>query len=229
MTVSIVIPVYNEQKSILKVLDRIKTCGLSPVEIVVVDDGSSDGTRDVLAAAAESSAIRFVAHDKNRGKGAAVATGIAHATGEIVAIQDADLEYDPRDLPSLVGPIVEDRADVVFGTRFAGGKARSVAYLRHRWANWLLTALSNFFSDLALTDMECGYKAFRRSLLLDIEIEEPSFGFEPEITAKIAKKRPRVYEVAVSYHGRTFAEGKKISWKDGIVALYAIVKYNLFR
>jgi glycosyltransferase involved in cell wall biosynthesis len=229
MTVSIVIPVFNERDSILKVLDRVRTCGVSPVEIVVVDDGSTDGTRDVLTEVAAGGAIRAVFHEKNRGKGAAVATGIAQATGDIVAIQDADFEYDPRDLPSLVTPILEDRADVVFGTRFAGGKARYVAYRRNRWANWLLTALSNFLSDLDLTDMECGYKAFRRSLLLDIEIEEPSFGFEPEITAKLAKKRPRVYEVAVSYHGRTFAEGKKLSAKDGFVALYAIVKYNLFR
>jgi glycosyltransferase involved in cell wall biosynthesis len=229
MSVSIIIPVFNEHESILKVLDRIQDCGVSPVEIVVVDDGSTDGTRDILAAAAASGAIKAIYHAQNRGKGAAVATGIAHATGEIVVIQDADMEYDPRDLPSLVAPIIEDRADVVFGTRFAGGKARYVAYNRHRWANWFLTALSNFLSDLALTDMECGYKAFRRSLLLDIEIEEPSFGFEPEITAKIAKKRPRVYEVAVAYHGRTFAEGKKITWKDGLWAMFAIVKYNLFR
>ncbi|HEY4235022.1 MAG TPA: glycosyltransferase family 2 protein [Lacipirellulaceae bacterium] len=229
MTVSIIIPVFNERDSILKVLDRIKTCGVSPVEIVVVDDGSTDGTREVLAEAAATGAIKPVLHERNKGKGAAVATGIAHATGDIVVIQDADLEYDPRDLPSLVSPIIEDLADVVFGSRFAGGKARYVAYHRHRLANRLLTALSNFLSDLDLTDMECGYKAFRRTLLTDIEIEEPSFGFEPEITAKIAKKRPRVYEVAVSYHARTFAEGKKISWTDGFIALYAIVKYNLFR
>lgn len=229
MTVSILIPVYNERDSILTVLDRIQTCGVAPVEIVVVDDGSTDGSRDVLRDAAAGGAIKAVYHEQNRGKGAAVATGIAHATGDIVVIQDADLEYDPRDLPSLVTPIIEDLADVVFGSRFTGGKARYAAYNRHRWANRLLTTLSNFFSDLDLTDMECGYKAFRRSLLLDIHIEEPSFGFEPEITAKIAKKRPRVYEVAVSYHGRTFAEGKKISWKDGLRAVYAIVKYNVFR
>jgi glycosyltransferase involved in cell wall biosynthesis len=229
MTVSIIIPVFNERDSILKVLDRIQTCGIGSVEIVVVDDGSTDGTRDILAGAAANGAIKAVYHDNNRGKGAAVATGIALATGDIVVIQDADLEYDPRDLPSLVTPITEDRADVVFGSRFTGGKARYVAYNRHRWANRLLTALSNFLSDLDLTDMECGYKAFRRSLLADIQIEEPGFGFEPEITAKIAKKRPRVYEVAVSYHGRTFAEGKKISWMDGLRAVYAVVKYNVFR
>jgi glycosyltransferase involved in cell wall biosynthesis len=229
MTVSIIIPVFNERDSILKVIDRVRTCGVAPVEIIVVDDGSTDGTSEVLNEAASRGAIRAMRHEQNRGKGAAVATGLAQATGEVAVIQDADLEYDPADLPALLLPIFEDRADVVFGSRFVGGKARYVAYNRHRWANRILTALSNFFSDLDLTDMECGYKAFRRSLLADIQIEEPGFGFEPEITAKIAKKRPRVYEVGVSYRGRTFAEGKKISWHDGLRAIYAILKYNLFR
>jgi glycosyltransferase involved in cell wall biosynthesis len=229
MTVSIIIPVFNERDSILKVIDRVRTSGVAPVEIIVVDDGSTDGTSEVLNEAASRGAIRAMRHEQNRGKGAAVATGLAQATGEVAVIQDADLEYDPADLPALLLPIFEDRADVVFGSRFVGGKARYVAYNRHRWANRILTALSNFFSDLDLTDMECGYKAFRRSLLADIQIEEPGFGFEPEITAKIAKKRPRVYEVGVSYRGRTFAEGKKISWHDGLRAIYAILKYNLFR
>jgi glycosyltransferase involved in cell wall biosynthesis len=229
MTVSIIIPVFNEQNTIRRLLDRVAVCGVDIHQILVVDDGSTDGTREVLNHLPTNGPFKVLRHERNLGKGAAVATGLAHATGDVVAIQDADLEYDPADLPELVAPILADEADVVFGSRFAGGRVRHVAYNRQRWANRWLTRLSNLLTDMDLTDMECGYKAFRRSLLDGMRIEEPGFGFEPEITAKLAKQRPRVYEVGVSYHGRTFAEGKKVTWRDGLGAVLAIVKYNLFR
>jgi glycosyltransferase involved in cell wall biosynthesis len=229
MSVSIIIPVYNERNTIQRLLDRVAVCGVDIKEVIVVDDASTDGTREVLDALPATGPFKVLRHARNLGKGAAVATGLAQATGDIVVIQDADLEYDPADLPALVAPIIADEADVVFGSRFAGGRVRHVAYNRQRWANRWLTWLSNLLTDLDLTDMECGYKAFRREFLDGIEIEESGFGFEPEITAKLAKLRPRVYEVGVSYHGRTFAEGKKVSWRDGLGAVLAIVKYNLFR
>jgi glycosyltransferase involved in cell wall biosynthesis len=229
MSVSIIIPVYNERNTIGRLLDRVAVCGIPIHEILVVDDGSTDGTRDVLEQLPSNGLFKLLRHDRNRGKGAAVATGLAQVSGEVVVIQDGDLEYDPADLPELVAPILADEADVVFGSRFAGGRVRHVAYNRQRWANRWLTWLSNLLTDLDLTDMECGYKAFRRSLVEGIKIEEPGFGFEPEITAKLARKKPRVYEVAIAYHGRTFAEGKKIHWRDGFGAVLAIVKYNLFR
>jgi glycosyltransferase involved in cell wall biosynthesis len=229
MTISIIIPVYNERSTIGKLLDRVRLCGLDVSQIIIVDDGSTDGTREELARLPAVEPLMVLYHERNRGKGAAVATGLAQATGDVVVIQDADLEYDPSDLPALVAPILADEADVVFGSRFAGGRVRHVAYNRQRWANRWLTWLSNLLTNLDLSDMECGYKAFRRSLLDGVRIEERGFSFEPEITAKVAKKQPRVYEVGVSYHGRTFAEGKKVSWRDGLLAVLAIVKYNLFR
>ncbi len=227
MTVSIVIPVYNERDTIAKLLDRVHLCGINIHQILVVDDGSTDGTREELDRIGADGKITVLRHEVNRGKGAAVGTALPHATGDVVVIQDADLEYDPADLPDLVEPILSDNADVVYGSRFAGARIRYVAYARQRWANRLLTSLSNLFTNLDLTDMECGYKAFRRTFLADIQIEEPGFGFEPEITAKIAKKHPRLYEVGVSYNGRTYAEGKKISWRDGWHAVAVIFKYNL--
>jgi glycosyltransferase involved in cell wall biosynthesis len=229
MSVSIIIPVYNERNTIRRLLDRVTVCGVDIHEILVVDDASTDGTHELLDALPVTGLFKVLRHERNLGKGAAVATGLAQASGDVVVIQDGDLEYDPSDLPELVAPILADEADVVFGSRFAGGRVRHVAYNRQRWANRWLTWLSNLFTDLDLTDMECGYKAFRRSLMDGMTIEEPGFAFEPEITAKLAKKRPRVYEVGVSYHGRTFAEGKKIRWRDGLHAVFAIVKYNLFR
>jgi glycosyltransferase involved in cell wall biosynthesis len=229
MSVSIIIPVYNERNTIRRLLDRVAVCGVDIHEILVIDDASNDGTREVLDQLPANGPFTVLRHECNRGKGAAVATGLAQATGDVIVIQDADLEYDPADLPALVGPIIADEADVVFGSRFAGGRVRHVAYNRQRWANRWLTWLSNLLTDLDLTDMECGYKAFRRSILDGVQIEERGFGFEPEITAKLAKRYPRVYEVGVSYHGRTFAEGKKVTWRDGLGAVLAIVKYNLFR
>lgn len=228
MSVSIIVPVYNEKNTIRRLLDRVVVCGVDIREIIVVDDASTDGTREILEGL-PAGLFKVLRHERNLGKGAAVATGLALATGDVIAIQDGDLEYDPSDLPDLVAPILADEADVVFGSRFAGGRVRHVAYNRHRWANRWLTWLSNLFTDLDLTDMECGYKAFRRSLLDGVKIVEPGFGFEPEITAKLAKQSPRVYEVGVSYRGRTFAEGKKVRWRDGLQAVLAIIKYNLFR
>lgn len=228
MSVSIIIPVYNERNTIRRLLDRVAVCGIDIHEILVVDDASTDGTREILDEIPKGGSIKVLRHERNQGKGAAVATGLAQATGDVIAIQDGDLEYDPADLPELVGPILADEADVVFGSRFTGGRVRHVVYNRQRWANRWLTWLSNLLTDLDLSDMECGYKAFRRSLVDGMKIQEPGFGFEPEITAKLAKKSPRVYEVGVSYHGRTFAEGKKITWRDGFGAVAAIIKYNLF-
>ena len=229
MTVSIIIPVFNERETINTILQQVLSCGVGPRQIVVVDDGSSDGTFELLTNRDGDAPLTILQHPVNRGKGAAIATGLSAATGDIIVIQDADLEYDPADLPELLEPLLTDRADVVFGSRFSGGKMRQVAYRRQRWGNWTLTFLSNLFTRLDLTDMECGYKAFRRELVAGIEFEETGFGFEPEITARLAKRRPRIYEVPVSYHARTFAEGKKIRWHDGLKAVYAIVKYNLFR
>jgi glycosyltransferase involved in cell wall biosynthesis len=228
MTVSVIIPVYNEHDTIAIVLDRVMACGIAPVEVIVVDDGSTDGTGELLESLDQRATLRVFRHAKNRGKGAAIATALTHATGDVIVIQDADLEYDPVDLPELLAPIHAGRADVVYGSRFLGGKPRQVAYHRQRWGNWLLTTLSNCLSRLDLTDMECGYKAFRRELVEGLTIRETGFGFEPEITAKLARQRPRVYEIPISYHARTFAEGKKIRFHDGLRAVYAIVRYNLF-
>jgi glycosyltransferase involved in cell wall biosynthesis len=228
MKLSIVVPVYNEKWTINQILERIEA---SPYEkeIIIVDDYSTDGTREVLRSLDSSSRIpsaRFLYHPVNQGKGAALRTGIAAATGDIVIVQDADLEYDPADYGTLIQPIAARLADVVYGSRFLSGPHRVLLFW-HSLGNRILTLLSNMFTDLNLTDMETGYKAFRRELFSKITIEENRFGFEPEITAKIAKLRCRVYEVPISYFGRDYSEGKKITWKDGIAALYFIVKYNL--
>jgi len=196
---------------------------------VVVDDGSTDATHKVIESLMDGRVDRALRHERNRGKGAALRTGLAAVTGEIVIVQDADLEYDPRDYAKLLQPILEDRADVVFGSRFVGGEAHRVLYFWHSVMNQLLTLLSNMLTDLNLTDMEVCYKVFRRDVIQQIEIEEDRFGFEPEITAKIAKLGCRVYEVGVSYAGRTYAEGKKIGWRDGVRAVWCILKYNLLR
>jgi glycosyltransferase involved in cell wall biosynthesis len=204
----------------------------SPVlhkEIIIVDDCSTDGTRDILASKIAPLVDKVIYHQKNRGKGAALRTGIAAATGDVVIIQDADLEYNPQEYPLLLGPFLQRNADVVFGSRFMGGKPHRVVYYWHALGNWLLTTLSNMFTNINLTDMETCYKAFRREVIQSITIEESRFGFEPEITAKVAKMKCRIYEVGISYYGRTYSEGKKIGWKDGFRAIYCIVKYNLFR
>ncbi|WP_129127926.1 glycosyltransferase family 2 protein [Geomonas oryzae] len=227
MKLSIVIPVYNEVNTIAAILERVRAVDLDK-EIICVDDCSTDGTREILADLADES-TRIYFHDRNRGKGAALRTGFGAANGDIVIIQDADLEYDPQQYPRLIQPILEGKADVVYGSRFTTGEYRRVLFFWHMVGNTLLTLLSNMLTNLNLTDMETCYKVFRREVLERITVEEDRFGFEPEITAKVAKLDVRIYEVGISYSGRTYKEGKKIDWKDGVSALRCILKYNLLR
>lgn len=231
MRLSVVIPCYNELKTIDSIITAVNNAPYPYKEIIVVDDGSKDGTREKLKQEIENSGrvSKVLYHDVNQGKGAALRTGIQAATGDLIIIQDADLEYDPNEYCRLIEPIRQGKADVVFGSRFAGGDAHRVMYYWHRLGNSFLTMLSNMFTNLDLTDMETGYKLFRREIIQNIQIEENRFGFEPEITAKIAKLECRIYEVGISYYGRTYAEGKKIGWKDGVWAIYCIFKYNLLR
>jgi glycosyltransferase involved in cell wall biosynthesis len=230
MKLSIVVPIYNERDLAPQALARIEAAPLPEGvvrELVLIDDWSTDGTREWLRdfAAARPDVILKL-HEKNAGKGAALRTGFAAATGDFVIVQDADLEYDPREIPTVLEPLLDGRADAVFGTRFLGHTHR-VLYYWHSVGNWLLTTLSNMLSNVNLTDMECCYKAFRREVLTRIDLKEDRFGFEPEITAKVARLGCRIYEVPVSYSGRTYAEGKKINWKDGFSALRCILQYNL--
>ncbi len=229
MKLSIVIPCYNEKSTIEDLIDAVRNAPGGDKEIIVVDDCSTDGTTELLRERIAARIDRLIHQPVNRGKGAALRTGIAAATGDIVIIQDADLEYDPRQYDVLIAPIVQDKADVVYGSRFIGSEPHRVLYFWHRLGNGLLTLLSNMLTNLNLTDMETCYKVFRRELIQGIAIEEDRFGFEPEITAKIARSRCRIYEVGISYHGRTYEEGKKIGWKDGVRAIYCILKYNLLR
>jgi glycosyltransferase involved in cell wall biosynthesis len=229
LKLSVVIPCFNEVATIERIIAAVRASPHPDKEIIVVDDGSSDGTREKISGELRPLIDQLVMHEKNQGKGAALRSGIRAATGDIVIIQDADLEYDPNEYPNLIAPIAEDRADVVFGSRFMGAAPHRVLYFWHRLGNGFLTLLSNMFTNLNLTDMETCYKAFRRSVIQSIEIEEDRFGFEPEITAKVSKLGVRIYEVGISYYGRTYAEGKKIGYRDGFRAIYCIVKYNLFR
>ena len=224
---SVVVPAYNEAKTISSVLEKV-LAQPSVMEVIVVDDCSTDGTWEFLQNLASSnSKIRATRHPRNEGKGAALRTGISLATAPYVIIQDADLEYDPSEYPILLQPLLENRADVVFGSRFMGSQAHRVLYFWHSVGNTALTLLSNMFTNLNLTDMETCYKAFRREIIQSIRIEENRFGFEPEITAKVARLGVRIFEVGISYYGRTYAEGKKIGWKDGVRALWVIVKFAI--
>ena len=226
MRLSVVIPCYNERATIAAVLTAVENSPYPDKEIIVVDDCSTDGTRELLQAELAPRIDTLLFHERNQGKGAALRTGIAAATGDIVVIQDADLEYDPNELPSLIAPILQDKADVVFGSRFMGGYPHRVLYFWHSVGNTVLTLASNMFTNLNLTDMETCYKAFRREIIQSIRIEENRFGFEPEVTAKVARMGVRIYEIGISYHGRTYAEGKKIGWKDGVQAVWCIFKYR---
>ena len=233
MKLSVLVPVYNEERTLEEVVRRVCAVQLSK-EIILVDDGSKDRSREILARLKDQSErvndplnqIKVFFQAENQGKGAAIKTAISHVTGDIVIVQDADLEYDPKDYPSLIEPIQDGSADVVYGTRFAGGGAHRVLFFWHSLGNRTLTLLSNMLTNLNLSDMEVGYKVFRAEVLKGIELKSNRFGFEPEITVKLAKKRCRFYEVPISYHGRTYEEGKKITWKDGIAALYYMIRFR---
>ena len=227
MRLSVVIPVYNEAATIREIVRRVQAVDVSK-ELILVDDFSTDGAREALAEiAAQAENVKVLLHERNRGKGRALRTGFDHAAGDFVIVQDADLEYDPQDYPKLLHPLLSGQADVVFGSRFLTTEQRRVLYFWHSVGNRLLTLLSNMATNLNLTDMETCYKVFRRELIQSIVLEEDRFGFEPEITSKMAKAGARVYEVGISYHGRTYGEGKKIGAKDGFRALWCIVKYRL--
>ena len=227
MKLTVIIPVYNEKNTIEEILRRVRAVDVGfEKELVVVDDCSQDGTREILRKV-NAPGIRIFYHEKNKGKGAALHTGFSNADGDIVLVQDADLEYDPREYPRLIGPILDGRADVVYGSRFLGGPHR-VLFFWHYVGNKMLTTFSNIMSNLNLTDMETCYKAFRLEVLRRIRLKSARFGFEPEITMKVAKQKCRIYEVPISYSGRDYAEGKKIGWKDGVAAIYHIIRFRLF-
>jgi len=229
MKVSIIIPCYNELNTIKAIIDAVRKLHYDNKEIILIDDFSNDGTRELIRKSIEDKVDKVFYHNKNIGKGAAIRSGLKEATGDIVVIQDADIEYDPEEILKLIEPILKGKADVVYGSRFVGATPHRVLYFWHLLGNKLLTTLSNIVTNITLTDMETCYKAFKREVIQSITIQENRFGFEPEITAKVARMNLRIYEVGVSYYGRTYEEGKKIGWKDGISALRCIIKYNFFR
>ena len=229
MKLSVVIPCYNEKNTIHKIVKSVKESGIKDLEIIIVDDYSTDGTRDILENEIKPLVDKIIYHEKNKGKGAALRTGFGEMTGDLVIVQDADLEYDPKEYVLLMQPILEGKADVVYGSRFMGSGPHRAVYFWHMVGNKFLTMLSNMFSNINLTDMETCYKMFKKDVIKSINIEEDRFGFEPEITAKIAKKDYIIYEVGISYYGRSYKEGKKIGAKDGFRAIYSIIKYNIFK
>ena len=226
--ISIIIPVYNEEKTIKIILDKVLKQNEFNKEIIVINDFSTDNTKSLIEDEFLNK-VKLINNDRNYGKGFSVKRGIEAASGDIILIQDGDLEYDPSDYKKLLKPLIENRADAVYGSRFLGSGEKRVLFFWHRFGNYLLTLFSNSLTNLNLTDMEVGYKAFKKEVFSDIILEEKRFGFEPEITAKIAKKKLRIFEVGIKYYGRTYAEGKKINWKDGVSAIYCILKYNLFK
>lgn len=228
MKISVVIPCFNEHGTIAEIVAAVRSAPVPDLEVIVVDDASTDGTAEVLRENLSSLVQRVIFHPVNRGKGAALRSGIALATGDIILIQDADLEYNPAEYPLLLEPILSGKADAVFGSRFVGAQPHRVVYFWHMVGNKFLTLLSNMCTNLNLTDMETCYKAFKSSVIQGMDFREDRFGFEPEITARLARAQCRIYEVGISYHGRTYHEGKKVSWRDGVRAIYAIVRYNFF-
>jgi glycosyltransferase involved in cell wall biosynthesis len=228
MKLSVIVPCFNEVNTIESVIWAIRRSPIQNLEIIIVDDGSTDGTREILKSRLERLVDKVIYKQLNQGKGSAIKQGIKEVKGDIVIIQDADLEYDPQEYPIMINPIIENKADVVFGSRFQSGRPHRVVYFWHRVGNGFLTLFSNMLTNINLTDMETCYKAFRRTFIDKIDLQEPGFGFEPEVTAKVSKLNCRIYEVGISYYGRTYEEGKKIGWKDGFWAIFCILNYNLF-
>lgn len=227
MKLSVIIPCFNELETIELLVQSVIDSPINNKEIIIIDDHSSDGTTELLKNKLEKKVSKIIYKKKNQGKGAAIRDGFENCSGDIVIIQDADLEYDPNEYLGIIQPIIDGKADVVYGSRFMGGRPHRVVYFWHRVGNGILTLISNFLTNLNLTDMETCFKAFRKDVINQISVEEDRFGFEPEITAKVARLKCRIYEVGISYYGRTYSEGKKIGWKDGFRAIYCIIKYNL--